>query len=117
MQICNIELFLELVTISSACSKVLQKPFIKPDIIGLIPAGGYSGNVRYSKKALTWLVHMEQLDGVKIKHAHNGRECRLHELPRYSIDGYFSETRKIYELLGVSGTVGLNVRRLMIPPI
>jgi len=26
---------------------------------GLMPAGGYAGHVKYSKKALMWLVHME----------------------------------------------------------
>jgi len=50
--------------------------------------------------ALMWLLHMEQLDGVKIKHARSGRECSLPELPRYSVDGYCSETRTIYEFLG-----------------
>jgi len=43
---------------------------------------------------------MEQVDGVKIKHACNGRECRLPELPHYSVDVYSSETRKIYEFPG-----------------
>jgi hypothetical protein len=54
--------FLESVTIASACNKVLRKKFLKPETVGLIPPGGYSANQRYSKKALMWLLHMEQTD-------------------------------------------------------
>jgi len=100
MQICNFEVFLESITIASACNELLRKRFLKTDTIDLMPVGGYSGNVTYSKKALMWLVHMEQLDGVKIKHARKCRECRLPELPRYSVDGYCSDNRIMYELLG-----------------
>ena len=52
MQNGNIELFLEAITIPSACNKVLRKQFLKPDTKCLIPTGGYSGNVNYSKNAL-----------------------------------------------------------------
>ena len=45
VQIGNIEIFLEDITIASACNKVLFNDFLKPDTIGLIPIGGYSGNV------------------------------------------------------------------------
>ena len=37
MHIGNIEIFLESVTIASACNKVLRKRFLQPDTIGLIP--------------------------------------------------------------------------------
>jgi len=70
----NIEVFLEALTIASACNKVLRKNFLKADTIGLIPPGGYSANRRYSKKALIWLLHMERTDGCHILHARNGRE-------------------------------------------
>jgi len=40
IQIGNIQVFLEALSISSACNKVLRKQFLKPDIIGLIPTGG-----------------------------------------------------------------------------
>ena len=40
LQIGNIEVFLESLTIASACSKVLRRKFLKPDTIGLIPTGG-----------------------------------------------------------------------------
>ena len=54
LQVGNIDVFHESVTIASACNKVLRKLFLKSDTIGLIPIGGYSGNVNYSKKAMMW---------------------------------------------------------------
>jgi hypothetical protein len=99
MEIGNIEVFLEALTIASACNKVLRKKFLKPETIGLLPPGCYSTNNRYSKKALMWLLHMEQTDGCQI-HARNGRENRPPELPHYSEDGYCSDTRTVYEFLG-----------------
>ena len=81
--------------------KVLRKRFLKPETVGLIPkGGGYSCNQNYSEKALMWILHMEQTDGCTIMHARNGREFRLLELPRYSVDGYCAETRTVYEFLG-----------------
>jgi hypothetical protein len=59
LQIGNIEVFLVSLTIASACNKVLQRWFLKPDTIGLIPTGGYTCNKKYSKKAIMWLRHME----------------------------------------------------------
>jgi len=47
-----------------------------------------------------WLLHMEQIDVVKIMHGRNGREYELPELPRFSVDGYCPETRSIYEFFG-----------------
>ena len=68
LQVGNIDVFHQSVTIASACNKVLRKIFLEPDTIGLIPNGGYSGNVNYSKKATMWLVYREQLDGCRIMH-------------------------------------------------
>jgi len=82
MQIGNIEVFLESFTIASACNKELRKRFLKPDTIGLIPDSGYSCNNNYSKKALMWLLLMEQTDDCRIMHARNGREYRPPELPK-----------------------------------
>jgi hypothetical protein len=50
LEIGNIEVFLEALTIASACNKVLRKKFLKPETKGLIPPGGYSANRRYSNK-------------------------------------------------------------------
>jgi len=76
LEIRNIEVFLEALTIASACIKVLRKKFLKSETKGLIPPGGYSANRRYSKKALMWLLHMERADGCRIQHVRNGREYR-----------------------------------------
>ena len=46
MQIGNIDVFLEAITIASACNKVLHKRFLKPDTIGLIPKGEDTANVK-----------------------------------------------------------------------
>jgi len=43
---------------------------------------------------------MEETDGVMIMHSRNGREFRLPELPRFSVDGYCPETRTVYEFFG-----------------
>jgi hypothetical protein len=40
MEIRNIEVFLEAVTMASACNKVLRKKFLKPETTGLVPTGG-----------------------------------------------------------------------------
>ena len=64
MHVSNI--FLESVTFASACNKVLRKRFLEPDTIGLIPTGGYTCNNTYTKKAMIWLLDMEQKDGVKL---------------------------------------------------
>ena len=74
MQTGRIDVFVESITIASACNKVLRKRFLKPDTKGLIPTGGYTCNNRYSKKALMWFLHMEETDGVQIKHCRNGQE-------------------------------------------
>jgi len=100
MQIGHIDVFVESITIASAYNKVLRKRFLKPDTVGLIPTGGYTCNNRYSKKALMWLLHMEETDGVLIKHCRNGQEYRLPELPRFSVDGYSPDTNTVYEFLG-----------------
>jgi hypothetical protein len=68
LQVGNIDVFHESVTIASACNKVLRIIFLKPVTIGLMPTGGYSGNVIYSKNALMWLVCREQLNGCRIMH-------------------------------------------------
>jgi len=101
MDVGNVYIFLESCTIASACIKVLRKPFLKPETVGLIPkGGGYSCNQNYSKKALMWILHMEQTDGCTIMQARKGRECRLPELPRYSVDGYCAVTKTVCEFLG-----------------
>ena len=111
MYVGNVDIFLESCTSASACYKLLRKRFLKPETIGFIPTGGrYSCNQNYSKKVLMWILHMEQTDGCTIMHAKNGREFRLPELPRYSVDGYCAETKTVYEFLGCF-TAAVNVNR------
>jgi len=93
-------LFLESITIASACNKVFRKRFLQPDTIGLNPTGRYACNKNYSKKAVMWLLHMEETDRVKIMHGRNGREYKVPELLQFSVDGYSPETRTIYEFFG-----------------
>jgi hypothetical protein len=62
MEIRANDVFLEAVLKASACNKMRRKKFLKPETIRLIPTGGYIANNRYSKKALMWLLHMEQRD-------------------------------------------------------
>jgi len=100
MHIGNIDVFLESIMITSACNKILRKRFLQPDSIGFIPTGGYTCNNNYSRKALMWLLHMEETDGVKIMHCRNGREYRLPELPLFSADGYCPDTLTVYKFFG-----------------
>jgi len=65
----NIETFLEAITISSACNRVLRKRFLKPDTFGLIQTGRYTCNNRCSKKTLMWLVYREKTDLCRILEA------------------------------------------------
>ena len=71
LHIGNIDVFVEAITIASACNKFLRKRFLKADKTGPIPTGGYTCNNMYSKKATMWLMHMEQTVGVTIKHGRN----------------------------------------------
>ena len=77
MDVGNVDIFLDSFTIASACNKVLRKRFLKPETVGLIPKGGYSCNQNHSKKALMWILHMEQTDECTIMHARNSREFTL----------------------------------------
>ena len=45
-------------------------------------------------------MHFEKTNGVKKNYGRNGREYRLLELPRISVNGYCHETNTIYEFLG-----------------
>jgi hypothetical protein len=49
-EITNNEVFLETLTIASACNKVLRKKILKAETVGLIPAECCSANKRYSEK-------------------------------------------------------------------
>jgi hypothetical protein len=52
LQIGNAEVFLESMTIASACNKLFRKKLLKTNRIGLIPVGDYTDNSKQSRKAL-----------------------------------------------------------------
>jgi hypothetical protein len=87
LDIGNIEVFLEAITIASACNTVFRKRFLTADTIGFIPAGGYTNNTPQSRKALMWLAYREQMDACSIQHGRNGRENRLPAVPHLKADG------------------------------
>jgi len=80
MQIGNFEVFVDSITIASASNTVLRKRFLNLDTIRLIP-NGVTLSHNYSKRALIWLLHMVQIDGVNIMHGSNCREYKVRELP------------------------------------
>ena len=100
IEVAYVDVFLESCNIASACNKVFRKRFLKPETIGFIPSGGYSCNRNYSKKALMWLIQMEEEDNCKILHSRNGREYILQKLPHFSFDGYCAVTRTVFEFMG-----------------
>jgi hypothetical protein len=99
MRVGNIDVFQESFTIASACNK-LRYLVLKPDTIGLIPTGGYTGNFNYSKKAIMRLVYRETTYGCHILHGINGREYTLPELPNLSVDGFCAETKTVFAFNG-----------------
>jgi len=116
MHIGNIDAFLESITIASASSKLLRKRFLHTDTIELIPNGGYTCNINSSKKALIWLLHMEEMDSVKRMHCRNSREHRLPELPRFSVDGYCPKAHKSRSSLAASIPATRASRSVTTPP-
>ena len=100
LQIGNVEVFLESMTIASACNKLFRKKILQPDTIGLIPVGGYTDKRKQSKKTIAWLRNEERKEGKRILHGRNCKERRLPELPNIHVDGVCEETRTVYEFNG-----------------
>jgi hypothetical protein len=94
MNIANIDVFQEFLSIASTCNNVFQKMFLRPNTLRLIPAGGYTSNVIYSKKAIMWLTYIDKRDRCTTVH---GRRGRLQDL---SVYGFRSQTNTVYEFLG-----------------
>jgi len=76
---------------------------LKPDNIGLIPTAGYIYNNEYIKKSIMWLLHMEPTDGVLLKHASNGREYRLPQMPHFGVDFYVHRRIQFMSFFGAIG--------------
>lgn len=92
---CNVDPFLEAVTIASACNLVYRRNFLKPDTIGLIPTKGYRLVDNQSANALQWLSWEESRRGVTIQHSGRGRELKI---AGHKVDGFDGE--KVYEFHG-----------------
>jgi hypothetical protein len=100
LEIGNVEVFLEGMTIASACNKVFRKKCLQPERIGLIPVGGYTDNRKQIKKAIAWLLQDAKIRGKRIQHGRKGKERQLPELPRIHVDGLCEETRTVLEFNG-----------------
>ena len=87
LDIGNIEVFLESITIASACNKVFRKKVLKPNSIGILPSGGYNGMSSQSIIAIKWMIYCEQEDNVHIQHGRKGKEVIFPDLPQYRVDG------------------------------
>jgi hypothetical protein len=65
LQVGEVEVFLECMTIAWACNSVLRKKFLLPERIGIIPTGGYTNTKGQSKKAIMWFIDEEQRKGIR----------------------------------------------------
>ena len=96
LQECNVDPFLEAVTIASACNLAFRRNFLKPNTIGIIPNGGYRLADNQSAKAIQWLSWEEEKRQVRIQHAANSREFKIPGIGK--VDGFDGE--KVYEFHG-----------------
>lgn len=93
---CNVDPFLEAVTIASACNLAFRRNFLKPNTIGIIPSGGYRLIDNQSAKAIQWLTLEEETRQLPIQHAGNGREFKIPNIGK--VDGFDGE--RVYEFHG-----------------
>ncbi|XP_054291039.1 uncharacterized protein LOC129005984 [Macrosteles quadrilineatus] len=91
---CNVDPFLESLTIASACNLAFRRNFLKPNTIGLIPKNGYRSSTQ-SAVALQWLTWEEERRGVTINHAGRSKEVVIKGM---KVDGFDGEN--IYEFHG-----------------
>ncbi|XP_046666652.1 uncharacterized protein LOC124358395 [Homalodisca vitripennis] len=92
---CNVDPFLEAVTIASACNLAFRRNFLKPETIGIIPKKGYRLVDTQSSAALQWLAYEEEQRGVRIQHAGREREVKIEGM---KVDGF--DGARIYEFQG-----------------
>jgi hypothetical protein len=93
----GVDPFRHSLTIASACNFVFRYKFLKPDQIGVVPAGGYRRQENQSVMALKWLKWLSYSQNVRIQHKLNGGE---YQIGRYKVDGYIAETKTCYEFNG-----------------
>ena len=83
---CNVCPFAECSTIASTCLTVFRKKYLKENVIGIVPNGGYRLTDTQSVKAIQWLGWMEKVLDRKIQSTVRGRELRLPE--NVKVDGF-----------------------------
>lgn len=93
---CNVDPFLEAVTIASACNLAFRRNFLKPSTIGIIPTGGYRLADNQSAKAIQWMAWEEEKRHLQIQHAGNSREFKIPGIGK--VDGFDGE--RVYEFQG-----------------
>ena len=87
-------------TIAGVCMKVFRSNYMEENIIGRIPASGYTNTRQYSRKAIGWLKWIEKSTGVTLrKSATPEGEKYLPDVHVWA-DGYNEETRHVYMFAG-----------------
>ncbi|XP_055840374.1 uncharacterized protein LOC129907904 [Episyrphus balteatus] len=74
---CNVEPFIESVTIASAWNLLYRRNFLKPDTIGLIPKNGYRCVDNQSPEAIKWMISEERNGKINIRHSYKGKEVLI----------------------------------------
>ncbi|XP_023312242.1 uncharacterized protein LOC108915368 [Anoplophora glabripennis] len=97
METGNVCPYTEACTIASSCNKVYRRNFLKPNIIGIIPKGGYRWHDSQSKIATQWLVWEEHQRQINIQHAAKQQESRVAGV---KVDGYAAESSQVFEFHG-----------------
>lgn len=92
---CNVDPFLEAITIASACGIAFRRNFLKPESIGLIPKNGYRLKDVHSKISLQWMCLEEEQRNVTIEHAGRGPEIKINGM---KVDGF--DGTHVYEFNG-----------------
>ncbi|KAG8227913.1 hypothetical protein J437_LFUL011841 [Ladona fulva] len=107
----GVDPFREAVAVASACMRVFRMRFLKPDVIAIIPPGGYRLADRQSRKALSWLLWEEKQRDICIQHAANGREARV---MGKKVDGLWENT--VFEFHGCVACFPNRTHRIMNSP-
>ncbi|XP_071507356.1 uncharacterized protein [Diadema antillarum] len=93
----GVDPFSNCITIAAACHLVFRRNFLREKTIGIIPPLGYTPKDIQSNKALRWLAHVAEQNGVYIQHARNQGEVKV---GKYYLDGYCQENKTVYEFNG-----------------
>jgi hypothetical protein len=84
LQIGNLVVFLECMSIALACNKMFRKKFLQPDTVGIFPIGGHIWNMKQTKVAITWLLP-EKKEGPLRKKRQEAPVSRTSSFPTFII--------------------------------